>query len=110
VLVDFWFNHFNVYAGKGRTAEYLAEYEREAIRRTCSTLPRPPRSRREESGMLFYLDNWLSADRIADPSDPRRDPGSRFGVRSRPFRRFASGSRCPDPGSRRSAQRSASAA
>ncbi|HEX6322774.1 MAG TPA: DUF1800 family protein, partial [Vicinamibacterales bacterium] len=33
VLVDFWFNHFNVFAGKGQFARfYLTEYEREAIR------------------------------------------------------------------------------
>ncbi|HKC57331.1 MAG TPA: DUF1800 family protein, partial [Vicinamibacterales bacterium] len=32
VLVDFWFNHFNVYAAKGRTAIYLPAYERDVIR------------------------------------------------------------------------------
>ncbi|MFN0144327.1 MAG: DUF1800 family protein, partial [Mycobacterium sp.] len=26
VLVDFWFNHFNVFAGKGATRNYLGEY------------------------------------------------------------------------------------
>src|ERR1041384_5046619 len=31
-LVDFWFNHFNVFAGKGRTSTWVAEYERTAIR------------------------------------------------------------------------------
>mgnify|MGYP000088301079 CR=1 FL=1 len=32
VLVDFWFNHFNVFAGKGQFARfYLTEYEREAV-------------------------------------------------------------------------------
>jgi uncharacterized protein (DUF1800 family) len=63
VLVDFWFNHFNVFAGKGRTAVYIPEYEREAIR------PHVWGSFRELLGatakspaMLFYLDNWLSAD------------------------------------------------
>jgi uncharacterized protein (DUF1800 family) len=66
VLVDFWFNHFNVYAGKGRTAEYLAEYEREAIRphvfdRFRNLLEADAKS----PAMLFYLDNWLSADPTA---------------------------------------------
>src|SRR6185503_7812970 len=63
VLVDFWFNHFNVFAGKGRTATFLVEYERDAIR------PHIWGSFRELLGatakspaMLFYLDNWLSAD------------------------------------------------
>jgi uncharacterized protein (DUF1800 family) len=63
LMVDFWFNHFNVFAGKGRTAMYLVDYEREAIR------PHIWGSFRELLGatakspaMLFYLDNWLSAD------------------------------------------------
>ena len=63
VLVDFWFNHFNVFAGKGRTALYIPDYELEAIR------PHIWGSFRELLGetakspaMLFYLDNWLSAD------------------------------------------------
>jgi uncharacterized protein (DUF1800 family) len=86
VLVDFWFNHFNVYAGKGRTAEYLAQYEREAIRphvfdRFRDLLEADAKS----PAMLFYLDNWLSAD----PNAPerlaaRRDSG--FGTRDSKFR------------------------
>ena len=32
MLVDFWFNHFNVFAGKGPVRGYLTEYERDAIR------------------------------------------------------------------------------
>ena len=63
MLVDFWFNHFNVYAGKGRTAEYLPEYERDVIRphvfdRFRDLLEADAKS----PAMLFYLDNWLSAD------------------------------------------------
>ena len=63
VLVDFWFNHFNVFAGKGPVRVYLTEYERDAIR------PHVLGSFRELVGavaqspaMLFYLDNWQSAD------------------------------------------------
>jgi len=62
VLVDFWFNHFNVFAGKGATRIYISEYERDAIR------PYVLGSFREMLGatakspaMLFYLDNWLSS-------------------------------------------------
>ena len=63
VLVDFWFNHFNVYAAKGRTAEFLPEYERDVIRphvfdRFRDLLEADAKS----PAMLFYLDNWLSAD------------------------------------------------
>jgi uncharacterized protein (DUF1800 family) len=32
VMVDFWFNHFNVVAGKGLDHVLIADYERKAIR------------------------------------------------------------------------------
>lgn len=62
VLVDFWFNHFNVFAGKGQTRVYITEYEREAIRphvlgRFRDLLEATARS----PAMLFYLDNWLNS-------------------------------------------------
>lgn len=62
VLVDFWFNHFNVFAGKGRTAHYVTEYERDAIRphvlgRFRDLLEAAAKS----PAMLFYLDNWTSS-------------------------------------------------
>ena len=63
VLVDFWFNHFNVYAAKGRTAVYLPEYERDAIRPHVFDHFRDLLEATAKSpAMLFYLDNWLSAD------------------------------------------------
>ncbi len=63
VLVDFWFNHFNVFAGKGRTAIYIPEYEREAIRPHIWGSFRDLLGATAKSpAMLFYLDNWLSAD------------------------------------------------
>ena len=61
VLVDFWFNHFNVFAGKGIDRVLVSNYEREAIRPyvlghfhdlLVATAHHP--------AMLFYLDNWLS--------------------------------------------------
>jgi uncharacterized protein (DUF1800 family) len=61
VMVDFWFNHFNVFAGKGIDRALIASYERDAIR------PYVFGSFRELLGatakhpaMLFYLDNYLS--------------------------------------------------
>ena len=63
VLVDFWFNHFNVFAGKGRTAAYIPDYERDAIRPHVSGSFRELLGATAKSpAMLFYLDNWLSAD------------------------------------------------
>src|SRR5215212_1047880 len=62
-LVDFWFNHFNVFAGKGRTSTWVAEYERTAIRPHVFGKFRDLLGATAKSpAMLFYLDNWLSAD------------------------------------------------
>jgi uncharacterized protein (DUF1800 family) len=63
VLADFWFNHFNVDARKGPDRFMLTEYERETIRphvlgRFHDLLEATAKS----PAMLFYLDNWLSAD------------------------------------------------
>ena len=62
VLVDFWFNHFNVFAGKGATRFYLTEYERDAIRPHVFGRFRDLLGATAHSpAMLFYLDNWQSA-------------------------------------------------
>ena len=62
VLVDFWFNHFNVFAGKGATRLYLTEYERDAIRPHVFGHFRELLGATAHSpAMLFYLDNWQSA-------------------------------------------------
>jgi uncharacterized protein (DUF1800 family) len=62
VLVDFWFNHFNVFAGKGPTRLYLTEYERDAIRPHVLGRFRDLLGATAHSpAMLFYLDNWQSA-------------------------------------------------
>ena len=63
VLVDFWFNHFNVFARKGRTEIYIGEYERDAIRPNVFGRFRDLLEATAKSpAMLFYLDNWLSSD------------------------------------------------
>ena len=62
VMVDFWFNHFNVFAGKGQTRNYLTEYERETIRPNVLGKFRTLLAATAQSpAMLFYLDNWQSA-------------------------------------------------
>ncbi len=72
VLVDFWFNHFNVYLGDGLDRVYTSFYEREAIRPHVrgrfrdllgATAAHP--------GMLFYLDNYLSTISREDPRTGR---------------------------------------
>ena len=62
VMVDFWFNHFNVFAGKGPTRVYLTEYERDAIRpHVLGKFRDLLQATAESPAMLFYLDNWQSA-------------------------------------------------
>src|SRR5204863_6511592 len=34
VMDDFWFNHFNVFAGKGEDRYYITSYERDVIQRS----------------------------------------------------------------------------
>jgi uncharacterized protein (DUF1800 family) len=62
LMVDFWFNHFNVFAGKGDVRWYVSAYEREAIRPfAMGKFPDLVRATAYHPAMLFYLDNWLSA-------------------------------------------------
>jgi uncharacterized protein (DUF1800 family) len=62
VLVDFWFNHFNVDARKGRVRFMLTEYDRDAIRPHVLGRFRDVLGATAKSpAMLFYLDNWMSA-------------------------------------------------
>jgi len=63
VLTDFWFNHFNVDARKGRDRFLLTEYERETIRpRVLGRFRDLLGATAKSPAMLFYLDNWMSAD------------------------------------------------
>ncbi len=77
VMVDFWFNHFNVYSHKGPTVWMVTSYERDAIRphalgRFRDLLGATAR----HPAMLYYLDNWLStrADLVLskEPNQGRR--------------------------------------
>ncbi len=71
VLVDFWFNHFNVYAGKGQVRDYLTSYERDTIRPHVLGRFRDLLGAVAHSpAMLFYLDNWQSSAPNAGPAIP----------------------------------------
>ena len=62
VMVDFWFNHFNVFAAKGDVRWYVSAYERDVIRpNALGRFPDLVRASARHPAMLFYLDNWLSA-------------------------------------------------
>jgi uncharacterized protein (DUF1800 family) len=68
VLVDFWMNHFNVFAGKGPVKFMVGEYERDVVRpHAWGSFEDLLRATAESPAMLFYLDNWLSADPNAPP-------------------------------------------
>ena len=61
VLTDFWFNHFNVFVGKGQVRQYLTVYERDAIRPHVLGHFRDLLGAVAHSpAMLFYLDNFQS--------------------------------------------------
>lgn len=64
VMVDFWFNHFNVFAGKGQTRMFVTAYERDTIRpRVFGRFRDLLGAVAESPAMLFYLDNWQSGRR-----------------------------------------------
>ena len=70
VLTDFWFNHFNVDARKGQDRFMLTEYERDTIRpHVLGKFRDLLEATAKSPAMLFYLDNWMSAD----PSGPHPD-------------------------------------
>jgi uncharacterized protein (DUF1800 family) len=63
VLDDFWFNHFNIYAAKGEDKWYLTSYESDVIQpHTLGKFKDLVTATAESPAMLFYLDNFLSAD------------------------------------------------
>jgi len=91
VLTDFWFNHFNVDARKGRDRFLLTEYERETIRPHVFGKFRDLLEATAKSpAMLFYLDNWLSAD----PNGPHIEM---LPVARGPFGRRTLAPRAPRP-------------
>ena len=62
-MADFWFNHFNIFAGKGQDRWLLTSYERDAIRPHAMGKFRDLLEATAKSpAMLFYLDNWQSVD------------------------------------------------
>ena len=85
VLTDFWFNHFNVDARKGPARFMLTEYERDAIRpRVVGRFRDLLGATAKSPAMLFYLDNWMSADPNGPHTDTMIRPGlgrGRFGGR-----------------------------
>ena len=84
VMVDFWENHFSVFAGKGQTRLFLAQYDRDVIRPNALGKFRDLLGAVAKSpAMLFFLDNWQSAADSTQPTLAARGGGrsGRAGLR-----------------------------
>jgi uncharacterized protein (DUF1800 family) len=89
VLTDFWFNHFNVYMGKGADRYQITSYERDVIRpHVLGKFNDLLVATAQSPAMLFYLDNWQSegpnsqaaTGRTAQPAQQRRGGNGPFGL------------------------------
>ena len=61
VLVDFWYNHFNVFLDKGNDRFLVTSYERDSIRpHILGKFKDMLLATAQDPAMLFYLDNWQS--------------------------------------------------
>ncbi|MGB6430287.1 MAG: DUF1800 domain-containing protein [Candidatus Acidiferrales bacterium] len=90
-MVDFWFNHFNIYVAKGQDAWLVTSFERDAIRPHAMGKFRDLLEATAKSpAMLFYLDNWLSVDPDAAKrlQAERQERMQRFGIGPGGFPRF----------------------
>lgn len=68
VMVDFWYNHFNVFIGKGIDRALAASYERDAIRpNALGSFRSLLGATAKHPAMLYYLDNWLSTSNDFKP-------------------------------------------
>jgi uncharacterized protein (DUF1800 family) len=87
IMTDFWFNHFNVFIGKGADRYELGSYERDVVRpHAFGKFEDLLVATAQSPAMLFYLDNWLSVGPNSDFARgiPKRRGG--FLQASRPAR------------------------
>jgi len=74
-LVDFWYNHFNVFLDKGADRYLVPTYEREAIRpHVLGKFRDLLEATAQSPAMLFFLDNWES---VGPDTSPRRGNAQR---------------------------------
>src|SRR6266542_1866097 len=75
VMVDFWTNHFNVFAGKGADRWLLVSYDRDTIRpHSMGKFSDLLVATAQSPAMLFYLDNFQSVS-------PNTQARSQLGLR-----------------------------
>ena len=79
VMVDFWMNHFNVFANKGLDRVLVTSFERDTIRpRVWGRFEDLLMATAKSPAMLFYLDNARSvADEAHRPAPTRSRPYGR---------------------------------
>jgi uncharacterized protein (DUF1800 family) len=76
VMVDFWTNHFNVFAGKGADRWLLTAYDRDTIRpHALGKFQDLLIATAKSPAMLFYLDNFQSVS--PDAENRQRNPDAR---------------------------------
>ncbi len=91
VLTDFWFNHFNIFIGKGADRYLVTAYERDVIRpHVLGKFKDLLIATAQSPAMLFYLDNWQSEGPDSDaalgrPAHANAPPGPYFGRRPRMY-------------------------
>ncbi len=89
VMTDFWYNHFNIFIGKGPDRYMITAYEREVIRpHALGKFKDLLVATAKSPAMLFYLDNWQSVGPNSDLAKygPQGRPANRrgrFGARNR---------------------------
>ncbi len=89
VMTDFWFNHFNVFIGKGADRYLITSYERDVIRpHALGKFEDLLVATAKSPAMLFYLDNWLSVGPDSDVA---------LGIRKNPYLRRRPGRFPPPP-------------
>jgi uncharacterized protein (DUF1800 family) len=75
VMTDFWFNHFNVFIGKGPDRYLTTVYERDVIRaHAMGKFKDLLMATAKSPAMLWYLDNW---DSVGPDSEFARNGGKR---------------------------------
>ena len=77
ILVDFWFNHFNVFLDKGADRYLVTGYERDVIRpHVLGKFRDLLEATAKSPAMQFYLDNWQS---VANTPGRRRGLNENYG-------------------------------
>ncbi len=80
LMVDFWENHFNVFAGKGADRWLVTSYDRDVIRlHAMGKFKELLLATAKSPAMLFYLDNWMSTRPDFKPEEQGRRRRGRLG-------------------------------